>query len=398
VFNLVVQKYIGYLFAVFFLVLGRESWALDTTIHGDVFLYNDQKYFDNQSVSSYQNISDTYTIGGLEFAAQQDDLRFFIRPEFRSLLSPGVNLSPTDPAYVTVKSPPRALNLGSLLVLNSWEELYTDVEHLYLSWNSSNFEISVGRRPVSLGVLKYLPVWNKFTAPPLIYAGPGFIYSSDNATLRFQAGDWAFTLLEIEGATGADAARIGQVALYSSFIEIHGLAGVWWEQAVGGLAFAKDLGGMTIRGETLWVGLRNNDTDSQFQGGLGFEYAFSEKFSFISEWLYLNSGIDDQVLVFPSASRFRQLQGDEYNYTILNYNITSLWKMGLGPLINLTDGSTLVIGELKYSASDNLDFAAQTKIPTGKDRTELSPNSIPYPNGLYAGLPYLFSISAKWYF
>ena len=43
----------------------------------------------------------------------------------------------------------------------------------------------------------------------------------------------------------------------------------WWHELVGGFAFTRDLSGMTLRGEGLWVGMSPADADREYQSNPG---------------------------------------------------------------------------------------------------------------------------------
>ncbi|MES2856373.1 MAG: hypothetical protein V4692_10950, partial [Bdellovibrionota bacterium] len=262
----------------------------------DLLLFVNHRELNQSGISSINAITDAAAGVGVDLSYTYKALRLEARPELRGLYSYGVARPTTDPTYASIKSPKRFLDLGGEIGHSEpggEGQAYFDFEKLFFSLQTDNFEIAAGRRPLGLGVLKYLPVWNKFTVLLPIHSGAPFIFNPDNAVIRYQYKSVSASALAIEGDLATESVQLGQLNYFGEWIELQSLFGRWWDHSVAGAAATTDIGGVSLRAETLWFGLDKRDRENGFQGGYGIEYASSEKVSWLLEGIHLQRGFDN---------------------------------------------------------------------------------------------------------
>ena len=327
---------------------------------------------------------------------RENHFQLEIQPEMLGLVGSSSALPNTDASHLSVAPPVRFLHLSTSLVSNQTGTAYFDFDRLDLSYASDHVTAYVGRKPVGLGVLKIFPVWNKFSRPPPVVSGPPLIFGEDSANVRAQFGQLAFQALQVQGPTQIQTASIGEGIWYAPFGEIHVLESYWWQEQVAGFAGAFDVGGATLRVESLFIGLSPSDHDRQTQIGVGAEYAFSEKWSAIAEAIYQSAGVFDPAnysLQLPS--RYLSLQAAGYVFGRADYKVGRFWTLAFGGLLNCIDGSSILVPRLEYSITENLDLITEFDIPLGPQGTELSTQAYNFPGGNYIGAPYQGSVTLK---
>jgi len=326
------------------------------------------------------NSGDETVFANTRFRVTKEKFSFEVEPELRVLHS---SHSLSVSSRSSVHAPSRIMGLDWKAGSDLRTESTYGFERLNLDYHSEVAELSVGRKPVSLGVLSVFPVWNKFTRPLMTDFGPLRVFSQDQASFRIQQGSFAFQATDIEEKQSSGAARLAEVAAYGESQELHLLGGQWWQHAVGGLAAVKDLAGTSVRTEGLWV------SQEGVQAGLGAERALSETWSVLTEFLYVGNGAPDKkfYLTLP-YSRFRPLTAQGYGYARLEYKPSALWTFQLGSLLNFIDSSQLVNGKIIYSLSNDAELTLELRDPIGENGSELSKQVLPVQ--LIAGLKWTF--------
>jgi hypothetical protein len=380
-----------------------EAWELEQKSELQPNFYYRQ--IPQLGFSTREHSYDLFLRASTQLRIYKDNYQFEIKPELSGYKGDSTALSGSgDAYYLSVKTPDRHLNLRKKL--SDKDEWYLDLEKLNFSFNQEELELSLGRKPVSLGVLKIFSVWNKFSKPLPITAGPPAVLSSDNLSVHYQRGTGSMLGTYIVGPKDADSVILAEFTYYDPLYEFHCLAANWWQHSTFGLAFAKDLWGATWRLESLLIKANNKVKDTndeknkheqdETQSGFGVEYAFDEKASFLSEFL-MQSQASRHASEYPNfqGSRFQSFRAYAYNYTQLQYKVTSLLTSVFSVLGNLVDGSKYWIIKSQYSYSDNTDFFAELDIPNGTDHSEFTRKSRIYANGMYIGAPTQISMGLK---
>lgn len=375
---------------IIYLVVGN-AFALEyqSSIKLDsLALYRD---FSQAGFSKYQNTTDAFFVGNFKNQFREKEFNFEVAPELRALASQTLDASDTDVAHLSIKAPRRFLDLETKIHGQDRSESYLDFDRLLFSYVREDSEFVVGRRPVGLGVLKHMPVWNKFSRSLPFASGIPQIFSTDQIGVRFQKDSISAQALSVVGpSTVHDGVHLGELTYYGGGTELHLLGARWLDHPAGGFALAQDIWGATFRMEYMhwWprIGQRR-DFEAQTQAGAGLEYAFSESLSAVSEFLYLSRGQrDEKSYTILMQDRINPgLRARYYGLLQLNYQISSFWSSGVGVFKNLVDPSQYFLFRLKYSISDHADFSVDANLPTGKKGGEFSRKTFTYINGAYLG-------------
>ncbi len=315
--------------------------------------------------------SNLYFFANTRFTLSLGDSTFEIQPELRALQSD----EPLGPEMrAGVRAPARLMDLHKKLDSGRKNESTLDLERLNFLYRVSGTQLSVGRKPVSLGVLSVFPVWNKFSRPLMTDYGPLRTFNQDQVSMRVQRGEWLIEAMDIEerDARAAGATRVAQLSWFGDGLELHAIGGEWWQSGAFGLALVKDAGGTSLKLEEI------SFSGDGAQIGLGAERAFTEKLSALTEFLYLESGASyKRDYFFLTPSRFRPLSARAYAFGRVEYKPGPLWIVQAGDLVNLVDSSQLLNLKAIYSAGNDFELTGEFRLPAGGDDGELSRHFVP---------------------
>jgi hypothetical protein len=381
---------VRYLF-LYLLLLPIAASAMEWDGKGDLVLAGEYREFPQSGFGPFSHAYESIITGKYQMRFYPwSVMRLEVTPEVRGFISREVGRGPGEPGYATVEGPERLLDFKVNLLTGNTAQALLDSERVNLIFTLGQIEIQLGRKPIGVGTLKVLPIWNKFSRPLPNTAGPNLIFGQDSATLRWQKGQWAFQALDIEGkkARPEAAVRWLEAILYSPALELHLMASRWWEKNVIGLAFAKDLGGATLRGESLWIGPDLKGRENEFQGGLGIEYALNETWTLLGESLFQSDGANrtsQYTVLIPSP--YRPLRAKAYAYVQATAQINAFWAANIGALVNGIDGSFYPLLKLSRSLSDHFDAAIDLRGPVGTNGKEFSREAFHFPVKRYIGAP-----------
>jgi hypothetical protein len=384
-------------YLLFFFPLSAFAW--ETEFRSEAFFINVFRNLHQTGLSTVNTSLDTYLLGNTQLRLSQGNFQFELRPELRGLVGRAAGLPRNDPATATVNSPERLLNLRKKIDGGSGSEWYLDVERLGVSYRGEDFEVQLGRRVVSLGVLRVIPLWNKFSRPLPTAPNPQIIYASDTLSARWQSEKWAFSGVGVFESTKMNTNVAWVEAIhYGEAAELHFLASQWWGSPTFGVAAAKDVAGATIRGEVLAVAPFGERPDSQVQAGVGAEYAFNEDWSAVLETLYQSKGAKrrgEYTLSLPS--RFMPLRGFGYSVLTGQYKLTPFWTLSAGALTSWVDASTYGLVKAQHSLNENTDLYLETAIPIGTDGAEFSARTFTFtaPTTATVGSPFQASVGLR---
>lgn len=378
-------------FCVLLLLIPGLAPALEWDGKGEVILSGEYREFPQSGFGPYSHAYESIVLA--RYSARfypWNNLRVEYSPELRGFVSREVGRGPGDPGYATVEGPERLFDFKVDLGTGNTAQWLLDTERLNFVYTAGQLEFQFGRKPIGVGTLKVLPIWNKFSRPLPNTAGPNLIFGQDSATARWQSGNWALQAIDIEGkgARPEAAVRWLEAVLYDPEIELHFMASRWWEKNVLGLALAKDLGGATLRGESLWIGIDSSGRENEFQGGLGLEYAINETWTLLGESLFQSDGANrtsQYTVLIPSP--YRPLRAKAYAYLQATAQLDPYWILNLGSLVNAIDGSFYPLLKVTRSLSDHLDAALDLRGPVGRNGKEFSHETFHFPFGRTLGAP-----------
>lgn len=314
------------------------------------------------------------------------------KPEVRAVASPGVMNAP--PEAVTARLSRRLLNIRRLLTRNEGGEAYFDFDRLNVRYRYENGDVFVGRKPVSLGVLRFFPVWNKLTLPIIFQPGPEWIENPDVIGGSYTQGQFSHRLFASRG----EQAQVDDLVMIESRyagqgFEVQLLLGELWQHIAMGLAGSVDAFEASLRFETLWIE-PFRDERGQAQVGLGFERALDEKWTIVTEALYQSEGqTDTRVRISPfgvpqpAADRFQVLSGRYYLLPYVSYQVHPLWLLRAGVLAGFGQRlSSVVLTGFEHSLSDNTSLILKVKWPLGPSDGEFGAERVRDPLGRTFGM------------
>lgn len=371
-------------FILLILLFPLSAFALDWDGKGRVSVSGAYRDFAQEGLGPYDDAWESIVFANYQSRFYlAEGLRLEATPELRGFVSRAAGLGPGVAGFATVEGPERLLDLDARLVNGGTAEWILDWERLNLVANYENLEAQLGRKPVSVGTLKVLPLWNKFSRPLPHTAGPNPVFGSDSLTLRWQSGAYGLQAIDIEGKgfRASEAVRWLEFIYYHPEIELHLMASRWWERNSAGFALAKDLLGATLRAELLLVGIDEEGERRELQGGLGAEYALDETWTVLAEGLFQSDGSDrssEYPIVIPS--RFRPLRAKGYVYLQAAANFAAFWNASVASLVNVVDGSFYPLLRVSRSLSDNIDVAVDLRGPVGSSGKEFSQKTFVFPS------------------
>lgn len=361
------------------LVLAHSAFAeLNTRFHAEGIAQLRQL---NQSgYSNDRAYSEGFLLTDLSVQWLSQHFMLEAKPQLRGVQSPGSGEVP--PLRTSAKTSPRLLNSVRLLERSPDRELYFDLDRFNLRYQLGDFELSAGRRPLSFGVLRFFPVWNKLTLPLAFNPGPEWIENPDWAGMSTQLGTYAFRVVGVRGVrAGLDDIALGEAKYFGEGVEVQALAGLWWNHFAGGVAFSRDWGDRTVRLESLFIS-KSPDQPSLLQLGTGLETALNSKWTANVEAFfqsYQQSGV--------ISNRFVLLSSRVYVFPFISYQTDGAQRWGLGGLVNLRDPSGMAVATFNTDVTDDLTLEVKAKIPVGRRASEFGVSRFEDPFGRTVGVP-----------
>lgn len=395
------------IYCYFVIVLSTFINFLDCKGYGyetshEINIYGSYRHLNQENLSQKEdNLFSTALWAASTFKFYPAELvNFEIRPELRYLRDEGISLKKNDPAAATIAPTERLFPLEWQLKKEKKDESSLSIERVKLSIQNNQFEIHVGRRPISLGTLRIFPVWNKFSKiSPTSFAAPQIIATQDGFSLRQQSDLGVLQVVGVLDKESRKNAYLSELVLFYETLELHALVGNWWDARALGFGVSKDVGGLNIKGETLYIPSGENLDHQILQIGLGGEYAFSAALSGVFELFYESNGHsnknDYQVNLLD---RFSFLQSTAYSFLQFFWKTTPTLTLSQGLLQNVLDQSTLVLSKIEYSYSENMDLTFALSSPFGSKGSEFSKETFHFYPDKKLGMPTIVSLTSKIYF
>ena len=377
--------------AMFFIL--PSASAVDVRTKFDLQTSGIYRSLSQSGFSEANSVLDGILFFGTQAILSSDSFELEVRHELRSVFGDTPTYPEGDLARLSVRSPERFMHAERILIDSKGLQTISDIERLRASFNFAQGELWVGRRPVSLGTLSFFKVWNKFTRPVSGQFGPVIVYGSDGFGGSFQAGDSSFKAISLYGPTEDDDAHLLESTFYTSFAEIRLLGGSWWGHSAVGLAFSKTVFDWMLRFESLYL---NVNSKSESQVGIGVDGAINAELALMLETYYQSNGaVDTTDYTIFEPSRFTTMRARYYSIAILSYQLSTLWKVGVGDLVNGVDGGQIGILKLNYSLSDEVEVLGEVNIPFASDGAEFSKRTFVFRDGNYLGSGNQFTLGMK---
>lgn len=340
----------------------------------------------------YTNDNEIYDVFGLLAShVEYANAPWFaeVKPEVRFVGSRGV--MDDGPTNVSVRTTSRLFNSRRTLVHNQDAEAYFDFDRVNVKYSFDGGDVYIGRKPLSLGVLRLFPVWNKLTLPLIFQPGPEWIENPDVVGASFADGKLSYRAFASRGNRAVtDDLALVEARYAGDGFELQALGGTWWEHAALGVAGSVDAWESSLRFETLWLG-RYRSEKAQGQFGLGFERALSSTWTLVAEALYQTAGVAEAPPLRPNVplvpNRFMALPGKFYLLPNVAYQIHPLWTLRFGMLASPAAHSSLVaLGGFDHSLTDDTTLTLKVKLPFGPDGSEFGSDRLVDPLGRSLGM------------
>ncbi|MBX3022041.1 MAG: hypothetical protein KF799_10225 [Bdellovibrionales bacterium] len=361
---------------LFFCLMSSVAQA-GLSVRSNLELSPQYRQLEQRGMTSINEVWDVFGLFNTHLEWSEGDWFVEAKPEIRAVGSRGVLQA--VPAAVSVQTTDRVLSTRRILFRERDGEAQFDFDRLNVRRSFENGDIYFGRKPLSMGVLRFFPVWNKLTLPLVFQPGPEWIENPDVIGGSYQSGRFSHRLF---GSRNAD----NDLVLYESRfagegVDLQALGGYWWESPVLGMAGAYDILASTLRLEALWIGRdRKVNPHQQTQLGLGFERALSEKWTLVAESLYQSAGLVDVTNTLAPPSPFMVLNGRWYVLGNFSYQIHPLWNLRFGALAALaSDVSYVALGGFEHSLTDNTSLTFKIKWPFGNKHGEFGSDRYTLP-------------------
>lgn len=328
--------------------------------------------------SKLTNIKEVFGETKSGFRYKDEDFQMEAKVLVRSLQSP-INTDRNDFAYADMTPPRRLFQLYELIESDTSEnQTLIDTGALWASYYLGNWQLTAGRRPMGIGVLKVLPVWNRLYPIVPTLSGYQFVNNPDLLEARWNKDKWSFAAFSVFSEFYDESINALEFIHYGETLESHFLISKWWDQGTLGYSGVVDTQIGIYRMEMLAVADGGPMKSNGLQVGIGWEMAVSDKLSFLIEYYHSSFGSsepDDYLLQDPTP--FRTLLASDYAYPQMVYKLSDLLTNELGFLANLVDGSAMLVNDVVFSYSDNISIVGTIKKPMGGSRQEFGHLNIP---------------------
>lgn len=331
-----------------------------------------ERQYNDSGTSHTRDFLESYALIDESVEWTSKNWYFEIKPQIRAVQSPAVTAP--FPGAVTAATSRRLLNTVRLLNRSEDRDVYFDLDRLNLRYQVGAVEIYGGRRPVSLGVLRFFPVWNKLTLPLVFRPGPEWVENPDSIGASTQFGNIGARAFAARGNhAGRDDLMLGEFKYFGNGFELQSLVGSWWQHTALGLAATVDWNDRALRLETLYISA-DATTPALVQFGAGVETALNAKWTLVMEGFYQNLGYRKSAAGYPllPQSRFMLLESHSYFLPHVLYQWSGSWRIGGGGLLNIEDPSFVGLMNADYIWSDSVSLEFKAKWPIGGPGSEFT--------------------------
>lgn len=256
-----------------------------------------------------------------------------------------------------------------------------------LSWSGSMLDLVIGRQRIPLGTGRF---WSALDL--LNPIDPTRLERDYRAGVDAVLAERAFGALSRLSAVYVPATERSRstVAAYArgnmSGADYSLLVGSFDGDAAIGSDFARDVGGLGVRGEVTVTRPASGPTYGRAL--LGADYGFPSTLTMTVELYYNGQGTGDPAdYDFPALIAGRTLNlARHYGAMALSYDVTPLAKVALYTVLNADDHSGVLWPRFEYSLATNFDVAAGVQWFIGGPQTE------------YGRLSNLLHAEVRWFF
>lgn len=281
------------------------------------------------------------------------------------------------------------LKLDGFIWKNDKSVNHIEVDRLYLSFQFSKFDVSLGRQRIAWGTSL---VWNiTDLLNPLSILD--FDYEERPAVDAFRFQFFLSPLSKFDFAykpskRGKNSSVLCQFSTNFYRWDFHILSGVHKSRFVLGASYAGDIYGAGFRGEIIYVknptrintdfftDLANEKRD-QISFVVSLDYTFKNSLYLHAEALFNNIGRRDKIQIYLfDALKLGLLSPSQWNlFYQVGYNLTELTRGDIIVLHNPIDGSFVLLPMISISLVENLDLSLIFLVVHGDDMDEYGFNT-----------------------
>ncbi len=255
------------------------------------------------------------------------------------------------------------------------------VERFQATWRAGNFDIDLGRQPVSLGTSHFVGVLDVLAPFSPGYLDGTFKPGIDALRLRTRSGGTGEAeLIAAPARSGEKRAVLGRIRRTLSGIDLEGIAGRFRQREMLGLGWEGEKRGWNLWGEAA-VFSRRPEAERRRAGPRGYARSLIAGVERQVRPLtrvglagfYQDFGTDDpgELPALAGEAPFREgwdyLGGRRYLLGTYDQELHPLVRLTVSALVNAGDGSTLCQPKIVFNTGDNADLTLFAWIGTGPD-------------------------------
>jgi hypothetical protein len=266
---------------------------------------------------------------------------------------------------------------------------HIEVDRLYLSFQFSKFDVSLGRQRIAWGTSWVWNITDLFNPLSIL----DFDYEEKPAVDAFRFQFFISPLSKFDFAykpskRGKNSSMLFQFSTNFYRWDFNILSGVHKSRFVLGASYAGDIYGAGFRGEVIYVknpikinvdfitDLANEKRD-QISFVVSLDYTFKNSFYLHGEALFNNIGKRDKIQMYLfDALKLGLLSPSRWNlFYQVGYNLTELARGDVIILHNPIDGSFVILPMVNISIVENLDLSLILLLMHGDDLDEYGFNT-----------------------
>jgi hypothetical protein len=291
------------------------------------------------------------------------------------------------------------INLDAVLWNQKKSVGYGEIDRLYLDWNYSNVQLTLGRQRIAWGtnwVWNPTDIFNPLSILDFDYEERPAV---DALRMQYYLGPVSKVELVFKPAKEKrDIVAAGLLSLNVHDYDINFIGGIKKEKWLTGLSWAGDIYGAGFRGEFLLNQARKlsmtqlspvfGSENPYYSLAISGDYTFPSSFYIHTEVLHNSIGVEELTSNYQQAAlNFGLLTAAKWSlYQEFAYDFHPLVRGTIFGLFNPNDKSFVIVPSVSYSVITNLDFLLLAMFFDGNPLTEYGD----YGSTVFARLKYSF--------
>ncbi len=266
---------------------------------------------------------------------------------------------------------------------------HIEVDRLYLSFQFSKFDVSLGRQRIAWGTSWVWNITDLFNPLSIL----DFDYEERPAVDAFRIQFFLSPLTKFDFAyrpsrRGRNSSALCQFSTNFYEWDFHVVSGVHKGRFVLGASYAGDIYGAGFRGEVIYIknptGINAffltdlaNEKRDQVSFVVSLDYTFKNSLYLHGEALFNNIGKRENIRMYLfDALNLELLSPSQWNlFYQVGYNLTALTRGDVMILHNPIDGSFALLPTISVSLAENLDLSLILLAMHGDDMDEYGFNT-----------------------